>query len=155
MKYTSLSAMVLLLLPLIGAADVPVTEIDKERILDESQEWKNNYDSQRTSEALIKELKSKLGAGFKIDIYLGLWCPDSRNNVPPFLKILDEIGTGVEVHFFSVPRKPAKSIQYYVDRVQIERVPTFVFYRDRKEIGRIIENPSKGLAEDMLEIISK
>ena len=155
MKYASLGAIIFLILSWIGLADVPVQEISKERILAESPEWQQKYDAHTTKSELIRELKSKIGKSLKIEIYLGLWCPDSRNNVPPFLKILDEIGETEGVRYIGVQRKPASSIQYFVNSARIERVPTFVFYRDGKEIGRIIENPNKGLAEDMLEIISK
>jgi hypothetical protein len=73
--------------------------------------------------------------------------------VPPFLKILDSTGVPVRVRFLSVQRKPVKTIQYYVDSVQVERVPTFIFYRGDAEVGRIVENPKARLEEDMLAII--
>jgi hypothetical protein len=75
--------------------------------------------------------------------------------VPPFIKILDAAGVSVPVRFLSVQRKPVKSIRYYSDEFQVERVPTFIFYRGGTEIGRIVENPDAGLIEDMLAILSK
>ena len=36
---------------------------------------------------------------------------------------------------------------------EIEYVPTFIFYREDKEIGRIIETPILSLEEDMLAIL--
>jgi hypothetical protein len=123
--------------------------------LSERPEWQKKYDAFQPASGFIDALKSKTGNRLKIDIYLGLWCPDSRNNVPPFLKILDQIRNPVEVHYFSVQRKSGENGRYYVDRVQVERVPTFIFFRDDREIGRIVENPSVGLCEDMLAILTK
>jgi hypothetical protein len=37
----------------------------------------------------------------------------------------------------------------------IAYVPTFVVYRNDIEIGRIVENPQRSLAEDFDEIFSK
>jgi hypothetical protein len=91
----------------------------------------------------------------KIDVYLGIWCPDSRNNVPPFIKILDLVGTGVPIRYFDVPRKASRDVKYYVEEMNVERVPSFIFFRDGKEVGRIIENPKMGMIEDMMEILFK
>ena len=148
------TASALLLVPLICLAGVPVNEISRDKVLS-SSEWRENYDGCSPDPNHISALKEKLGENLRIDIYLGLWCSDSLNNVPPFLKILDTAGVSVPVHFFNVQRKPVKSIQYYVDKLKVERVPTFIFYRGDQEIGRIVENPKKGLAEDALEILSK
>jgi hypothetical protein len=37
----------------------------------------------------------------------------------------------------------------------VEKVPTFIFYRSDREIGRIVENPKTGLLEDTIEILSR
>jgi hypothetical protein len=139
---------------IICFANVPTTEVSRDKVLSRP-EWREKYDAYTPDSTQIAVLKSKLGEDLRINIYLGFWCPDSQNNVPPFLKILDSAGIAVPVRFFNVQRKPVKSIRYFVDQLQVERVPTFIFYRGDKEIGRIIENPMKGLAEDLIEILSK
>ena len=135
-------------------ADVPVNEISREKVL-AAAEWQANYDAYMPDPVQIENVKSKLGSSLRIDIYLGLWCSDSRNNVPPFLKILDAIGVPGTVRFFNVQRKPVKTIQYFSDKFRVERVPTFIFYRGEAEIGRIVENPKASLIEDMIAILSK
>jgi hypothetical protein len=146
---------VLLGVSLLCVADVPVNEISKQKVLSRGPEWQEKYDGYTPNPEHIKALKDLLGEGLRIDIYLGLWCPDSENNVPPFLKILDATGMQVSVRLFRVERKPVKSIKYFVDKLQVERVPTFIFYRGDTEIGRIVENPKTGLAEDMISILAK
>ena len=135
-------------------ADVPVNEITRQKIL-ASEEWQAKYDSYKPDPARVEMLKSKVGENLRIDIYLGLWCSDSRNNVPAFIKILDAAGVAVPVKFFNVQRKPVKTIKYFSDKYQIEKVPTFIFYSGDKEIGRIIENPTVDLVEDSIAILSK
>ena len=84
---------------------------------------------------------------------LGTWCSDSRREVPRMLRIMQ---------YKSIP--PEKLRMIGVDREKrspggeaapynIELVPTFVFLRDGKEIGRIVEAPLATLEKDMLGII--
>lgn len=154
MKILSVIFGALVLVSSVCLAEVPVNEIGREKVLS-TPEWQENFDAYKPDPVQIENVKSKLGAGLRIDVYLGLWCSDSRNHVPPFIKILDTAGAAVPVRFFNVQRKPAKTIQYFSDKLRIERVPTFVFYRDGTEIGRIVENPTTGLIEDMIGILSR
>ena len=130
-------------------------KIDRDKILSNDSEWKEVYDDFVIEEDVIDSLKAKIGDNLKIDVYLGLWCGDSMNNVPPFIKIMDNINEAgkITVNYYTVERKPNRETKYYVEEKKVERVPTFIFYRDDKEIGRIIENPSTSMAEDFLEII--
>ncbi len=152
-KIIVLVACILGLTSLYCLGDVPVNEITRQKVLSQ-EEWQTRYDSYQVDAAGIEAMKAKLG-DVHIDIYLGLWCSDSRNNVPPFIKILDAAGVSVPVKFFNVQRKPVKTIKFFSDKYQIERVPTFIFYRGDTEIGRIIENPTTSLIEDSIAILSK
>ncbi len=152
MLFKSVTAIVLAL-PLLSAATQAAEEITKEKILAAAPEWRENYDKYKPPAELIDAMKAKLGPDMKIDVYLALWCPDSRKNVPLFIKILDRAGTAVPVRYFDLARKANKDIKYFVEELKVERVPTFIFYRDGKEIGRIVENPKTGMIEDFAEIV--
>lgn len=136
------------------SAETKIEKIDENTILKTSEVWMENYENFDPQNELLERVKSRVGNNLKIDVYLGLWCPDSRNNVPKFLKIMDRLEAGVPVDYYTVQRKPNRSVKYYVEDMKVEQVPTFVFFRDGKEIGRIIENPKKSLLADFLEIIS-
>ena len=146
-------ASALLLFCFICLADVPVNEISREQVFSAGPEWLANYETYKPDPVRIEALKSKLGEKLSVDIYLGLWCSDSRNNVPPFLKILDAAGVSIPVRLFNVQRKPVKTIRFFSDKYQVERVPTIIFYRGETEIGRIVENPNTSLIEDMIAIL--
>ena len=130
-------------------------QIDRDKILGNGQDWKDKYDKYDPAADILDALKSKMDEHMKIDVYLGLWCPDSRNNVPVFVKIMDRLGVSVPIRYFAVPRKATRDVKYYVEEMGVEKVPTFIFSRDGKEIGRIKENPKTGMIEDMLDIVSK
>ncbi len=130
-------------------------EITKDKILGNGQEWKDKYDKYDPPADILSALKSKVDEHMKIDVYLGLWCPDSRNNVPVFLKIMDGLGVEILIRYLAVPRKANRTDKYYVESMDVEKVPTFIFYRDGKEIGRIKENPKTSMIDDMLDIVYK
>lgn len=115
--------------------------------------WKQIYEDYSFDPAIIEILRSKIQKINSIDVYFAFWCGDSENNVPPFARILNEIGdTGMVVNYYVVGRK-SPGEKYYYEKLKVERVPTFIFFKDGKEVGRIIENPQKTLEEDFLEII--
>jgi len=147
------SAAAALLLPLASAGGQTAVEITREKILAAGQDWQMKYDQYQPDRDMLEAVKSKVGAGVRIDVYLGLWCPDSLNNVPQFIKIIDRLGAGVTVRYYSVPKKADKAIKYFVEELKVERVPTFTFYRGDKEIGRIVENPKAGMLEDFMDIV--
>ncbi len=146
-------AAVVFALPLLSPAGQASEEITKEKILAAAPEWQEKYDKYQPVAEIVDAMKAKLGPDMRIDVYLALWCPDSRNNVPVFIKILDRAGTAVPVRYFNLARKAKKDVKYYVEELKVERVPTFIFYRDGKEIGRIVENPKAGMIEDLAEIV--
>jgi len=154
-KYSIIIAAVAILFSLsfsFSAAE-KIERIDKSSILKTGKEWMENYDKFEPQNELLETVKNRLGRNLTIDVYLGLWCPDSRNNVPKFLKIMDRLNADVPVNYYTVQPKPNKNVKYYVEDMKVERIPTFIFFRDGKEIGRIVENPKKNLLDDFLEIL--
>lgn len=133
----------------------PAQELARDAILAAGREWRDNYEKYDPPADLVGILKEHIGTGLTVDVYLGLWCPDSENNVPPFIKIIDRLDAAIPVRYIGVARKSGRTVRYYVEEFKVERVPTFIFYREGREIGRIVENPQAGMIEDMLDIVLK
>ena len=113
-----------------------------------------SYSNYIADENIVKQLKKKLHS-VKILIVMGTWCGDSKEQVPAFYKILDDLKfSGSEVEIISVDRKKLAG-DVDVSGLNIERVPTFIFYRDGRELGRIVEKPSSTLEKNMLLILSQ
>ncbi len=89
----------------------------------------------------------------KIICVLGTWCSDSRREVPHFYKILDALNFKDENLIVYCVDRQKKAEGYDIDQFVIERVPTFIFYRNDSEIGRIIESPQETLERDLLKIL--
>jgi hypothetical protein len=95
----------------------------------------------------------------EVEIYFGTWCGDSKNWVPKFIKMWDQLG---------LDRRKLKLIALY-DMIEgsskykqgpngeekgknIHRVPTFIFTEKGTEIARIVESPSNDLYTDLAQI---
>lgn len=126
--------------------------IDRSEIL-QDPEWKKVYDDYIPDAELIATLKNK-APEMTIDVYLGLWCSDSMDHVPVFLKIADALDSaGLQVRLYGVERKADPEQKYYVEERQVERVPTFIICSGGEEKGRIVETPKLSILEDLLAIL--
>lgn len=104
--------------------------------------------------------KSKLTAldleGVKIKIIGAAWCSDTREQVPNFIRILEEISFPVkQIEYHFVDRDKNAPGDDFISNYSFSKVPTFIFYRDNKEIGTIIETPANTLEEDMVAILAR
>ena len=89
-----------------------------------------------------------------IKIVMGIWCPDSRREVPRFMKVIDGWKFPVaKLTFIGVDDAKQSPVGEYV-KLDIQRVPTFILYKNNIEAGRIIENPSTSLEQDMVNILT-
>ena len=92
---------------------------------------------------------------FKILIVMGTWCGDSRREVPRFYKIMDEIKfPDTSITLIAVNRKK-QGLNNETDGLNIQLVPTMIFYKNGVETGRIIETPVNSLKEDIYNILTK
>ncbi len=114
---------------------------------------KKYYASYKSDDKTIEEL-SKHIQGINIKIVLGTWCHDSKIQVPVFIKILDQISFKDEKLELICVDRLKKTHDYSIKDMKIKRVPTFIFYKNGEEIGRIIESPKETLEKDFLKIVN-
>ena len=117
--------------------------------------WFNpNYAKYAVNGDYIKEIEQGL-KGVTITTFMGTWCSDSKRETPRMFKILDEASfKNQDLELITVDRTTKKPT-IYTDGNNIIRVPTFIFKKDGKEIGRIVERPVESLEEDMLKILNQ
>ena len=112
----------------------------------------SQYDIYKPSQSYISKLQDKLN-DYEITIVLGTWCSDSKVQVPHFYRVLNEAGyNDKRVKVIAVDKTKA-AVLVDISMMNIERVPTFIIYKDEKEVGRIIETPKKTLERDLWKII--
>ena len=115
--------------------------------------FSSNYDEYNTNTETINKLKPLL-KDVTIKTFMGTWCGDSKDQTPPFYKILEQADFNFKnLELITVDREKStpKNLQ---EGFNIEYVPTFIFYKNGKEIGRVVESPMITLEADFLKIIS-
>ena len=117
--------------------------------------YETGYAAYAPDSATISTLK-KAFANINIltTIVMGSWCGDCQEQVPRFYKIIDALGySESKVTLYCVDRTK-KTEKGEMDNLNISQVPTFIFYKDGKELGRITETPKETLEKDILGILT-
>lgn len=157
----------------VFAQDINRTKIDEKSQMEvliglcnrdglKSNLFKTYYESEYTAYtpdvSTVNNLKTiLLNKNIKVTIVMGSWCGDSQERVPRFYKIIDALGfSETNVLIYCVDRTKKTDLptgqagKGETDNLGIQFVPTFIFYKDGKEIGRITESPKETLEKDML-----
>ncbi len=114
----------------------------------------SGYDQYTPDSLVLVRLREAVTEDLSIKVVLGTWCSDSRREVPGFMKISDLLGIDPgSMTFIGVDDSKISPVGEY-EELGIERVPTFIFYKNNVEAGRIIENPVSSLEQDMLNILT-
>lgn len=135
-----------------------VGEINIEGLSSNSyKEWfQPNSASYSVSTTNLEQIKDKI-AEHQILIFMGTWCGNSKREVPRFIKILKSVNFPMEnLKIVAVDKRRdfyKKSPQGEEWRLNIRRAPTFIFYKNGREINRIIETPVTTLEEDIISIV--
>ena len=123
-----------------------IGEISQQQLLRDHQSFQQSYQIVKLSGTDVTEINT-WPRDLQVEVYFGTWCHDSQREVPKFLKILAE-SSNISTRLFgldyakSEPSGTAKSHD-------IKYTPTFIIYRNNKEIGRIIERPKVSLIADI------
>ena len=119
------------------------------------KEWfDKNFKVYKPDSSTIVSLKKEL-KGITIKGFMATWCGDSKREVPQFFKILDQVGFNtkdLELIAVEINKKTPNNLQ---EGFNIKKVPTFIFYKQGKEIGRYVEYARESLEIDMLQIVSE
>jgi thiol-disulfide isomerase/thioredoxin len=117
--------------------------------------WYNaNYERYILDTTALEKIKNQdLLKDITITIFLGTWCRDTKHLLPRFYKILDSIGYNTnKIRLIGVD-KEKNSHDGLSENLNIDYVPTFIFYKDKKELNRIVEFTVESLELDMLKIL--
>jgi len=121
-------------------------------------EWfSENYESYVPKETIINDIKTNIQA-YTIKIFMGTWCGDSKREVPKFYKTLNEanfpLNRVTTIAVASDREHYKQSIGGEQEGLNIHRIPTFIFYKDGKEVHRIVESPKTTIEKDIKDILS-
>ncbi len=113
------------------------------------------YESYKPKKKVLKKIKKPIKK-YRIKVFMGTWCPDSRRETPKLLKLLDEVNfkeKNLEIYAMNHSKSTENN---YEEGLDIHHVPTIIFL-DKKgnEVNRFVEFPQKTLEKDILKIVTK
>lgn len=142
MRYFAVNAIIILLLAgcsgnakyilkqdMISGIQIGVGKADR-RILESPpfHEWfLNEYSGYKIDSLTLAELPKGI-YGTNFSIVLGNWCVDSRREVPRFFKVLDYLQVNDKSVNLIMVDRDKKSLNASADSLNINYVPTFIFY---------------------------
>lgn len=150
---TFLCFILLLFISVYGELEL-LGPLSKEEILENFPDWQVEVASYVPDQEVIERLQS-IPSEIKIEIFLGTWCSDSKRNVSAYFKIMDMVDNPlIMTSYIGIPRED-DSRKPFIEGKNVIKVPTFIIIIDNQEKGRIIENPTKSVEKDVLDIINK
>ena len=97
----------------------------------------------------LKNLRERI----TIKIFMGSWCVDAQLHVPVLFKALQKADNDrITIQVIGLDRRK-KDLDGLTEIYDIDFTPTFVVEHKGREIGRIIETPSKDAASDVVAIL--
>lgn len=133
-------------------SDYHVGEINRQALFARYPIFKANYHSYQPSAQSVSSFKADLPEALEVSVLFGTWCHDSEREVPRLLKLLNLAGLpneSVEMYALDLKKKDPKGMANAMD---ISYTPTFIFYVDGREIGRIVERPEESLISDIVRL---
>ncbi|MCC6396323.1 MAG: thioredoxin family protein [Bacteroidetes bacterium] len=145
------------LLVLCGCGTVPVSQekdvlVGKINRADLSERWLTSHEQAPIDPPFVEMIR-QAQEGVDVVVFIGTWCSDSRREVPRFLRIADEVGMDQTRYTLYALDRMKSSPEGMEKTYVVDRVPTFIFLREGKEIGRIVESPRTTLEGDILTIL--
>ena len=126
-----------------------VGDISIKTLFENHEGFQDNYEEYQPGNLLDPVLFRDI----EIYVLFGTWCHDSQREVPRLLWLLNALDVQDNyIHLIGLnflKNEPQDRGKHF----QIKKTPTFVFLRNQKEIGRIVEMPEISLEADLLKIL--
>ena len=116
-----------------------------------------NFEKYKVDSSLLPALK-KAFKGKRMEFFVGTWCGESRADMPGVLKILQAAQVDSSqfklIFLNNSGTMNRQSPNHEEQGKNIVRVPTYILYKGKKEIGRIIDAPVESFEKDLLKILT-
>ena len=112
-----------------------------------------NYEDYHPNQKIVQKIKKSI-KNVSIKAFIGSWCHDSKRELPRFYKIMEltafDFTNNFQMIGITIGKKTPDNLQ---KGYAVKHTPTFIFYRDGKEIGRFVEHSRKTIEKDLLRIL--
>lgn len=110
------------------------------------------YKSYQPNQVIIDQLKP-LKNEINVLVIAGTWCGDTQRELPRFFKIANEIGIPNNHIEMIMVDENKKTDAFNISVLQVTNIPTFIFFKNGKETGRIIEKTVGSMEEDLVKLV--
>lgn len=138
------------MLRILGPLTGRLSRADLEACTGWQDAWAEPYDADPAALAAIRAH----AAGIEVLIFNATWCPDCVREVPRTFRIIDQAGLGALPLTILGLDRTLRDAEGLAARWAIRAVPTFIFVRDGRELGRIIERPTGTLEGHIAQILA-
>ncbi len=91
--------------------------------------------------------------GLQALVFVAIWCGDCQRELPRFFRIADQAGIAGENLTLIALDRTMRDAEGLAARWNVCCVPTFIFLRDARELGRVLERPSGTLEGDIARML--
>jgi thiol-disulfide isomerase/thioredoxin len=134
--------------------DILLGSVTREGLISMGGWFNEEYNAYQPNQEIINNIKLQSNKYPYIFIILGTWCGDSREQVPHFLKIMDQLSFPPEQIYMVAVDRNKRAGNFCIGDFNVTLVPTFIFTADGEETGRIVETPVTSLEQDFLNILN-
>ena len=140
----------------VDEAEFLVGKVDRKSLQegDFGQHFLEEYKNYNANLNIVNDIGYEF-YGYEIIVVMATWCHDSQEQVPRFFKIMDILNFNTNHIKIICVDKEKSGGDTDISNLNIELVPTFIFYRNDNEKGRIIETPENTIENDILDILNK
>lgn len=115
--------------------------------------FEESYKQHPLDTTTMTSIKENL-AQTDITVFMGTWCEDSQREVPAFFKALDLVGVDASTINLITVSEDKLSPADLLEGRNVEYVPTIIFEKEGKELGRIVEYSIFSIEQDMAKILN-
>jgi hypothetical protein len=137
-----------------AAASADVGPIERASIESRHEGWRTAREG-ATPNAQVARALASVPPGAEVVIFLGVWCSDSRREVPRLWKAFDEAGGSLP---FAVSHVGVDEQKHApggaAEAVGLRYVPTILVRRGGREVGRIVESAPGGVEQALLDLLT-
>ena len=134
-------------------ASAHVGSIDADDILAQYPKFRASHEQYQPTPADLQAM-AEIPDDIDIEVYFGTWCHDSQRELGRFIKLLQQSGRSVARVSYRGLTTSKRDQSGRAAQLGVRYTPTFVVFRNGRELGRIVESPRTSLARDIRALVS-
>jgi thiol-disulfide isomerase/thioredoxin len=138
-----------------GDQTIYVGKVDRSLFEKTDLSWFNEEYQRYTPQSAILDSIRGRNDSLNVIVFLGTWCRDTHRELPRFLKIIETENIPIKILEYQALNRKKENGEVLPVAYGIRYVPTFIFIKNGKEVGRIVEMPKKSLEEDIVEMFAE